>query len=107
MGAHSSHKHLLKDEDVERWHDNLARVSIITAEERSRRLGRSGQATGIRPKAVIEEKYASPQGFDDFIMGYVDKSLKKKGKHGRRSVLSPFIGEPVCPLAIGPVHNSE
>jgi hypothetical protein len=78
LGAHAKHKHLLKDSDIRRWYDNLARGSVITAEERLRRLGRFSEATGLDPKAVIAKKRASPEGFDDFIMDYVDRSLKKE-----------------------------
>ena len=80
MGAHPKHKHLLKDQDVKRWYDNLARGSIITAEERLRRLGRFGQTTSLDPKGIIEKKRASPEGFDDFILDYVAKSLEKGEK---------------------------
>lgn len=80
MGAHAKHKHLLKDIDVKRWYDNLARGSIITAEERLRRLGRFGDVTGHGPKAIVEKKRASPEGFDDFILDYVAKSLEKGDK---------------------------
>ncbi len=77
MGAHPRHRHLLKDNDVTRWYDNLARGSIITAEERLRRLGRFCTVTGLNPKALVDKKRASPADFDDFIMDYVDSSLKK------------------------------
>ena len=80
MGAHPKHKHLLKDIDVKRWYDNLARGSVITAEERLRRLGRFSQMTGIAPKDIIEKKRASPSGFDDFVLDYVAKSLEKGEK---------------------------
>ncbi|MDG6921037.1 MAG: site-specific integrase [Nitrososphaerota archaeon] len=80
MGAHAKHKHLLKDIDVKRWYDNLARGSIITAEERLRRLGRFGQTTGLDPKGIVEKKRASHDGFDDFILDYVAKSLDKGEK---------------------------
>ena len=74
------HKHLLKDPDVKRWYDNLARGSVITAEERLRRLGRFCMVTGLDPKEIIEKKRASPDGFDDYIMDYVGKSLAKGEK---------------------------
>lgn len=69
------HKHLLKDPDVKRWYDNLARGSVITAEERLRRLGRFCNVTGLTPKGIIEKKRADPEAFDDFMMDYVEKSL--------------------------------
>ena len=77
----SRHKHLLKeDQDVRRWYDNLSRGSVITAEERLRRLGRFCQATGLDPKGIVEKKRKSPEGFDDFIMDYVNQSLEKGDK---------------------------
>ncbi len=74
------HKHLLNDPDVKRWYDNLARGSVITAEERLRRLGRFCMVTGLGPIEIIQKKRASPEGFDDYIMDYVDKSLSKGEK---------------------------
>src|SRR5437667_12101191 len=74
------HRHLLTDPDVKRWYDNLARGSIITAEERLRRLGRFCNVTGLGLKEIIEKKRASPDGFDDYIMDYVDRSLAKGEK---------------------------
>ncbi len=74
------HKHLLNEPDVKRWYDNLARGSIITAEERLRRLGRFCIVTELGPREIIEKKRASPDGFDDFIMDYVDRSLAKGEK---------------------------
>lgn len=74
------HRHLLNDPDIHRWYSNLARGSIVTAEERLRRLGRFCLATGYTPKSLIEAKQGDPKGFEDFIMDYVDKSLAKGEK---------------------------
>jgi integrase len=76
--AKSKHLHLLDDHDVKRWYDNVARGSIITADERLRRLGRFCEGTGNTPKSLIEKKRASPEEFDDFIMDFVTVSLDKK-----------------------------
>jgi hypothetical protein len=38
-GPPSRHGHLLKDPDVARWHANVARGSVITADVYLRRLG--------------------------------------------------------------------
>lgn len=45
-----------------------------------RRLGRFSQTTGLDPKAIVEKKRASPEGFDDFVLDYVTKSLEKGEK---------------------------
>jgi hypothetical protein len=54
MAGRSKHKWLLQDPEVSRWFNNLARGSIITAEERLRRLGRLCEALGQTPKSLIE-----------------------------------------------------
>ncbi|MEM4311309.1 MAG: hypothetical protein QXX95_02865 [Nitrososphaerales archaeon] len=51
---------------------------MITAEERLRRLGRFCEVTGYNPKSLIEFKRSNPEGFDNFIMDFVDKSLKSE-----------------------------
>ncbi|MDG6966177.1 MAG: site-specific integrase [Nitrososphaerota archaeon] len=78
--ARPRHKQLLRDPDVERWFNNLARGSVITAEERLRRLGRFCNATGYTPQTVVDFKWKDPEGFDKFMMDYVDDSLKKGEK---------------------------
>jgi integrase len=76
--AKPKHLHLLDDPDVRRWYDNVARGSIITADERLRRLGRFCETTKNTPKSLIEKKQASPGKFDDFIMDFVSASLNNK-----------------------------
>ncbi|MDG6910435.1 MAG: site-specific integrase, partial [Nitrososphaerota archaeon] len=76
--AKSKHLHLLDDPDVQRWYSNVARGSIITADERLRRLGRFCEATGNTPRSLVEKKRASPEKFDDFIMDFVTASLDRK-----------------------------
>jgi len=92
-GLKSRHKHLLNDQDIRRWYDNVARGSVITAEERLRRLGRFGQSTGLDPKSIIEKKRASPDGFDDFIMDYVDGSLARVFTMGATKIISLLMGK--------------
>lgn len=74
------HKHLLKDPDIQRWFNNLARGSIITAEERLRRLGRFCDLVNHTPKSLIEAKQADPAGFEKFIMDFVDQSFVRGEK---------------------------
>ncbi|MDG7016091.1 MAG: site-specific integrase, partial [Nitrososphaerota archaeon] len=78
--ARPRHKQLLKDPDVQRWFNNLARGSVITAEERLRRLGRFCNATGYTPQTVVDFKRRDPEGFEKFMMDFVDESLKKGEK---------------------------
>jgi hypothetical protein len=72
----SKHRHLLNDPDVQRWYDNVARGSVITADERLRRLGRFCQRTGNSPKSLVQQKRAAPDKFDEFIMDFVTASLE-------------------------------
>jgi len=74
------YKHLLKDPDVKRWYSNNARGSIITAEERLRRLGRLCATINRTPKSLVQSKRKDPEGFDEFVMDFVDASLSK-GEH--------------------------
>jgi integrase len=76
----AKHKLLLKDPDIQRWFNNLARGSIITAEERLRRLGRFCNQVGLTPQAVVERKQSDPAGFEKFIMDFVDQSFAKGDK---------------------------
>ena len=76
----AKHRHLLEDPDIRRWYNNLTRGSIVTAEERLRRLGRFCQATEHTPHSLIELKRSSPDDFDRFILDFVDSSLEKGEK---------------------------
>jgi hypothetical protein len=74
----SKHRLLLdQDPEVKRWYDNLARGSIITADERLRRLGRICNLLGKKPIDLIQEKKKSPQKFDNFVLDLVSSYLKQ------------------------------
>lgn len=79
-GAKPKHQHLLKDPDVERWYKNVARGSLITADEKLRRLGRFCEATKHTPQSLIEFKRSKPAEFDEFVMDYVDRLLTAEFK---------------------------
>jgi integrase len=78
--AKPKHKLLLKDPDIQRWFNNLARGSIITAEERLRRLGRFSNQVGLTPQSLVEMKRTDSDGFEKFIMDFVDQSFAKGEK---------------------------
>jgi len=78
MAAKAKHKHLLTDSNVLRWYNNVARGSIITADERLRRLGRFCEVTNNTPTSLIEKKRRSPEDFDNFILDFVEYSLSEK-----------------------------
>ena len=50
----SIYAHLLMNTTIRRWHDNVARGSILTAEVRVRRLHRFCEITGKTPMEVAE-----------------------------------------------------
>ncbi len=76
----AKHKQLLKDPDIQRWFNNLARGSIITAEERLRRLGRFCNQAGLTPRTLVESKRTDSEGFEKFIMDFVDQSFARGDK---------------------------
>ncbi|MBI2938383.1 MAG: site-specific integrase [Thaumarchaeota archaeon] len=78
--AKSRHKHLLNQPDIQRWFNNVARGSVITAEERLRRLGRFCDLVGKTPQDLIEMKRADPEGFEKFILDFVDQSFVRGDK---------------------------
>lgn len=71
------HKHLLEDPDIRRWYNNVARGSVITADEKLRRIGRFCEATSHTPQSLIEFKKETPDDFDVFIMDFVDDCFAK------------------------------
>ena len=70
---------LLADEDLRRWHDNLAAGSPITAEVYLRTLGLYCELEQTSPKQIIEsaESKAFRDGFIDFV-----RKLEAQGKAG-------------------------
>ena len=67
-----SSKDLLEsDENVQRWHANLARSSKITADCRVRRLNMFHKNTGITPVRMVEVGRENSMKAEDMILDYV------------------------------------
>lgn len=69
---------LLKDPDVRRWYDNLARGSQATADVRLRGIGRFCARFGTSPKEFLQK---SEKEISDLLMDYVTE-LDAQGKAG-------------------------
>lgn len=72
------HKRLLKDPDVKRWYDNIARGSEVTADVRVRRLGVYCENTNTTPKKLAEIGIKDVRKAEDLLLDYVS-FLEKKG----------------------------
>lgn len=70
---------LLQDEQVKRWHSNLARGSQITAEVALRRLSKLCELLETTPKGMIEKAKNNMRGFQDALEDMVGK-LELDGK---------------------------
>ena len=79
MGAVAKYQHLLEDQDVKRWHDNLEAGSMITAEVYLRGLGLYCTLTGTTPKKILAD--APSKAFRDGFVDFVRK-LESQGKAG-------------------------
>ncbi len=75
----AKYRHLLRDEDLGRWHDNLAASSPITAEVYLRTLGLYCDLAGTTPKEILKDGRTKKfrDGFTDFV-----RQMEKKGKTG-------------------------
>jgi site-specific recombinase XerC len=71
--------HLLKDEDVKRWFDNLAARSIVTAGVYLRSLGLYCELNKTNPKALL--KVAKTKAFRDSFSDFI-RQQEKEGKAG-------------------------
>jgi len=69
--AGSSRDLLDSDENVQRWHANLARSSRITADCRVRRLNMFYKNTGITPARMVEIGRENSMKAEDMILDYV------------------------------------
>lgn len=59
------------DEDVARWHANLARASQITADVRARRLNMFYKNTGITPAMMVATGKGNSVRVEDMMLDYV------------------------------------
>jgi hypothetical protein len=75
----SKYSKFLKDEQVKRWHSNLARGSPITAEVALRRLSRLCELLETTPKGMVEKAKSDLRGFQDALEDMVAK-LESDGK---------------------------
>jgi hypothetical protein len=64
-------KNLLKDQDVKRWHDNLARGSKLTASVRLRRLNLFCQRTGKTPTELVSVESADIVKLENILLDHV------------------------------------
>ena len=69
---------LESDENVARWHANLARASRITADVRARRLNMFYKNTGITPAEMAAAGRENSGGAEDMILDYVTWMESKK-----------------------------
>ncbi|MDE0265457.1 MAG: hypothetical protein OXK17_00285 [Thaumarchaeota archaeon] len=67
----SSSDLLDSDENIQRWHANLARSSRITADCRVRRLNMFYKNTGITPAGMVEIGRENSMKAEDMILDYV------------------------------------
>ena len=79
MPAGSKYKHLLEDQDVSRWYENLEAKSVITATVYLRTLGLYCDLLKTTPKGILKEAPSKKfrDGFTDFI-----RRMEKDGKAG-------------------------
>lgn len=77
MTFENKYRELLNDPEIKRWYENLARGSLITADERLRRLGRICLLVNKTPLQLIQEKKKHPSNFDNFVFDLVSSYLKQ------------------------------
>ncbi|MDG7026386.1 MAG: site-specific integrase, partial [Nitrososphaerota archaeon] len=79
MPAGSKYKHLLEDQDVRRWYENLEAKSVITATVYLRTLGLYCGLLKTTPKTILKEAPSKNfrDGFTDFV-----RRMEKDGKAG-------------------------
>ena len=69
---------LLANKDIKRWHDNLARSSIVTAEVRLRKLGKFCENNKITPMELIDLGVKRPKDVADLLEDTIT-TMEKKG----------------------------
>lgn len=77
----SKHTHLLEDEDIQRWYDNLCRGSKNTADVHLRRLGALCVRWETTPKELVEHSRKDEKWLYNFVLDLVT-ALEKEGKAG-------------------------
>ena len=69
---------LLSNQDIRRWHDNLARSSIVTAEVRLRKLGKFCENNKITPMELIELGQKHPRAIADLLEDTITTMEKQR-----------------------------
>jgi hypothetical protein len=75
----SKKERLLSNPDIKRWHDNLARGSVLTAEVRLRRLGRFCEEHDITPMQLVELGIKDARSLADLLQDHITE-MEEKGK---------------------------
>ena len=78
MRIGKKYQHLLENQDIRRWYDNLARGSQSTADVRLRGLGRFCEYASLSPMQLLSK---TEKDISDLLMDYVSE-LEKNGKAG-------------------------
>jgi integrase len=71
---HARHQHLLGDDDIRRWHSNVARGSPITADVYLRRLGAFCAENKLNPNALAK---MTATKLENLLMDYVSAKEKQ------------------------------
>ncbi len=79
MPVGSKYKHLLDDQDVRRWYENLEAKSVITATVYLRTLGLYSNLAKTTPKGILAE--ARSKKFRDEFTDFI-RRMEKEGKAG-------------------------
>ena len=79
MPAGSKYKHLLEDQDVRRWYENLEAKSVITATVYLRTLGLYCNLAETSPREILRE--ARSKKFRDEFTDFI-RRMEKEGKAG-------------------------
>jgi hypothetical protein len=75
----SKYQDLLDDDDVRRWHDNLAARSVVTAGVYLRGMGLYCELNHTTPRRILQQ--AKTKGFRDSFTDFV-REMEKKGRAG-------------------------
>ncbi len=101
---------LLKDENVRRWHNGLARNSRTTAEERMRILGRFCRLTGLTPEGIVEQVREDVRArpdkngttfediFDDFIQAQLEAGRAPSYVENYKKTLTSWLRHSSLPF---------
>ena len=65
--------------EFNRWYENLARGSRITADENARVLYRFMKIHDMTPNTIVEQAKQNRRSFEDFLFDFVTK-MEKEGK---------------------------